>query len=799
MVEHPNVLWFKEIGRDDVGTVGGKNASLGELTTYLSGAGIRVPNGFAITAHAHRHYLDSNDLVGRIAAEISRLRGGAPLAEVGTAIRSLFERAAMPDDLAAAITDAYHLLGSESRAMTVDVAVRTSAAEDLAEGALELPQESFLNVSGPGELLAAVQRCFAAQFTDRAIKHREDRGVDHLDVALSVGVQRMVRSDLAGAGVMSSIEKNSGFPGTVVIHAGWGLGETVVTRQIDPDEYTVFKPMLSDERYTPIIAKTRGSKEHKAIYVGSGGTRIVDTTDGERAACVLTDPEILTLARWATAVEEHYGVPMAMEWAKDGRTGELFLVEAYPAAVQSRTTPAQLHSYRLTDTGDRLVSGVAIGESIATGRVCVLNSPDEIDRFTDGAILVTKTTDPDWEPIMERAAAIVTDRGDRSSHTAIVSSELGVTAIVGTGTATAALGGGDAVTVSCAEGDTGHVYRGTLRYDRHEINLSDLPATRTEVLLNLANPAAALRWWRLPADGIGLARLETIVADHVKVHPMALLRIEQLAPVARDQVEQLSQGYDEPAEYFVEQLASGIAKIAASRWPAPVIVRTSDFKTNEYARLIGGARFEPAEENPMLGWRGASRYDSDGYRDGFALECRALRRVRRDMGLTNVVVMIPFCRTTEEADRVLELMRSEGLERGKDGLEIYVMAEVPSNILLAEQFAERFDGFSIGSNDLTQLILGVDRDSAALAGLFDETNPAVTQSIRHLITTAHALGRKVGLCGQRPSDDPEFARFLVRAGIDSISVTPDSFLAVRRNVAAAETEIAAEDSLEWAD
>lgn len=800
MVEHPNVLWFKEISRDDVGTVGGKNASLGELTTYLSGAGIRVPNGFAITAHAYRHYLEANDLPGRIAAEISRLRGGAPLAEVGTAIRSLFTPAAMPDDLTAAITDAYHLLCSESRALPVDVAVRSSTtSEDLAEPGLEVPQESFLNVSGPDELLAAVQRCFAAQFTDRAIRYREDRGLDHLDVALSVGVQRMVRSDLAGAGVMFSIERNSGFPGTVVINAAWGLGETVVTRQADPDEYTVFKPMLSDERYTPIIAKTRGRKEHKAIYVGTGGTRIVDTTDGERAACVLTDPEILTLARWATAVEAHYGIPMAMEWAKEGRTGELFLVEAYPLTVRSRTTPAQLHSYRLTGTGERVVSGLAIGESIATGRVCVLNSPDEIDRFADGAILVTKTTDPDWEPIMERAAAIVTDHGDRTSHAAIVSGELGVTAIVGTGTATAALGGGDTVTVSCAEGGTGHVYRGTLRYERRERKLSDLPATRTEVLLNLANPAAALRWWQLPADGIGLARLETIVADHVKVHPMALLRIEQLAPVARDQVEQLTQGYDEPAEYFVEQLASGVAKIAASRWPAPVIVRTSDFKTNEYARLIGGARFEPAEENPMLGWRGASRYYSEGYRDGFALECRALRRVREDMGLTNVVVMIPFCRTTEEADRVLGLMRAEGLERGKDGLEIYVMAEVPSNILLAEEFAERFDGFSIGSDDLTQLTLGVDRGSAALAGMFDETNPAVTQSIRHLITTAHVAGRTVGLSGQRPSDDPEFARFLVRAGIDSVSVTPDSFLAVKQNVAAAEAEIAAEDSLEWED
>ncbi|HEU4539638.1 MAG TPA: phosphoenolpyruvate synthase [Jiangellaceae bacterium] len=800
MVEQPYVLWFKEITRDDVGSVGGKNASLGELAAYLGGAGIRVPNGFATTAYAYWRYLDANELRDRIAAEISRLRSDATLHEVGTAIRSLFAAAEMPQDLATAITDAYHLLSSESHAEQVDVAVRSSAtAEDLPEASFAGQQESFLNVSGPDAVLAAVKRCFASLFTDRAISYREDLGFDHLKIALSAGVQRMVRSDLAGAGVMFSIDTETGFPGTVVINAARGLGETVVSGQVEPDEYEVFKPLLPDDRFTPIIAKSRGRKTRKAIYDDAGGTRIVDTTDNERASCVLADDEILTLARWATAVEEHYGAAMDMEWAKDGHTGELFMVQARPETVQSRKTPGQLHTYRLTGTGERLVSGLAIGDSIAAGRVCLLDSPDEIDRFTDGAILVTRITDPDWEPVMKRAAAIVTDHGGRTSHAAIVSRELGVTAIVGTGTATATLNHGEAVTVSCAEGDIGYVYAGTLDYDEDELDLTDLPRTRTEVLLNLANPAAALRWWRLPADGVGLARLELIVNNHVKVHPMALLRIEELAPVARDQVEELTQGYDEPAEYFVEQLAFGIAKIAAARWPTPVIVRTSDFKTNEYARLIGGARFEPAEENPMLGWRGASRYYSEGYRDGFALECRALRRVREEMGLTNVVVMIPFCRTTEEADRVLDVMRSEGLERGKDGLEIFVMAEIPSNILLAEQFAERFDGFSIGSNDLTQLILGVDRDSAALAGLFDETNPAVTLSIRHLITTAHAVGRKVGLCGQRPSDDPEFARFLVRAGIDSISVTPDSFLAVKQNVAAAEDEIAAEDSLEWED
>ncbi|HEX5994297.1 MAG TPA: phosphoenolpyruvate synthase [Jiangellales bacterium] len=797
MIEDPKILWFKDITRRDVGMVGGKNASLGELANTLRAAGIQVPDGFATTAQAYWHYLAANDLQARIAVETARLRAGAPVHEVGVAIRSLFATAEMPPDLTAAIVAAYRELDADLQA---GVAVRSSAtAKGVPEASLARQQDSFLNVSGADQVVDAVQRCFASLFTDRAISYREASGIDHLRIALSAGVQRMVRSDLAGAGVMFSTDPDSGFPGLIVLHAAWGLGETVVSGQVDPDEYAVFKPLLPEHRTMPIITKSRGRKKHKAIYASDGGTRIVETTDNERASCVLTDREILTLARWGLAVEEQYGVPVDMEWAKDGQSGELYLLEARPQAARSPASTGRLHAYRLTGTGDRLVSGVAIGDSIAAGPVCVVGGPDDFDRFTDGAVLVTEITDPDWEPIMKRAAAIVTDRGGRTSHAAIVGRELGVTTIVGATTATSTLGHGDTVTVSCAEGDRGYVYRGSLAYDENEINLTDVPDTHTAVLLNLANPAAALRWWRLPAGGVGLARLEFIVTNHVKVHPMALLRIDELAPVARDQVEELIQGYDEPAEYFVDQLASGIARIAAARWPAPVIVRTSDFKTNDYARLIGGARFEPAEENPMLGWRGACRYYSESYRDGFALECRALRRVREHMGLTNVVVMIPFCRTTEEADRVLELMRAEGLERGKDGLEIYLMAEIPSNILLADEFADRFDGFSIGSNDLTALTLGVDRDSAALAHLFDETDSAVVQSVRHLITAAHAKGRTVGLCGQRPSDDPEYARFLVRAGVDSISVTPDSFLAVKQNVAAAEAEIAAGESLDWED
>ena len=793
MSEQQYVRWFREIRRDDVATVGGKNASLGELVAHLSEAGIRVPDGFATTANAYWAFLDANDLRGFVAAEMARLSSGAPLQEVGAAIRERFARASIPPNLAEEFTDAYRRLSDQTGREWVDVAVRSSAtAEDLPEASFAGQQESFLNVRGVDALLDACRRCFASLFTDRAINYREDHGFDHLKVALSIGVQHMVRSDLSGAGVMFSIDTESGFPDSVLINASWGLGETVVSGLVDPDEYSVFKPLLDEPDLTPIISKTRGRKERKTVYAEhtptGSGTHTVDTTPQERATYMLDDAEILQLARWAVAIEQHYGMPMDMEWAKDGVTGELFMVQARPETVQSRRTSTMLRTFQLTGKGRRLAKGLAIGDSIATGVVCRLDSPEEIDRFVDGGILVTRITDPDWEPIMKRAAAIVTDHGGRTSHAAIVSRELGVTAVVGAGDATDSLAEGTAVTVSCAEGDQGYVYAGTLDYVEHELDLAELPDTRTEVLLNLANPAAALRWWRLPAGGVGLARLEFIVNNHVKVHPMALVRFDDLDDDLRKQVAAVTEGYDDLPEYFVQVLAYGIAKIAASRWPDPVIVRTSDFKTNEYARLVGGAPFEPAEENPMLGWRGASRYYSDGYREGFALECRALRRVRDEMGLTNVVVMIPFCRTLAEADRVLDVMRSEGLERGRNGLEVYVMAEIPANITLASEFAERFDGFSIGSNDLTQLTLGVDRDSAALAELFDESDPAVTLSIERLIADAHRAGRKVGLCGQRPSDDPEFARFLVRAGIDSVSVTPDSFLAVKQNVEAAEKE-----------
>ncbi|MER7467262.1 phosphoenolpyruvate synthase [Streptomyces sp. NPDC097981] len=782
------VIPFAELGRQDVGRVGGKNASLGEMITHLGAAGVRVPPGFATAADAYRELLDGHGLRGRIDGQLGRLHEGAALDDVGAAIRSMILAEPLPAGLRTEIVSAYEQLARDLARDEPEVAVRSSAtAEDLPEASFAGQQETYLNVRGPARLLESVHGCFASLFTDRAIDYRERMGFDHMSVALSVGIQVMVRSDLEGAGVIFTLDPESGFPEVIVVSAAWGLGETVVSGQVDPDEYTVFKPSMKDSGTDPVIDVRIGAKRRKAVYGEGGLTRTVDTTGEERSRRVLTDPEVRLLADWAVTVEEHYGCPMDLEWAKDGLTGDLWIVQARPETVQSLRRTSTLRRCRLSATpGEALVDGIAVGEAIGRGPVVALDSPAGLDRFPAGGVLVTGITDPDWEPIMKRASAIVTDHGGRTSHAAIVSRELGVPAVVGTGLATRVLGDGQDVTVSCAEGARGHVYAGLLAYEETEIDLADLPATRTRVMLNLADPSAAFRWWRLPADGVGLARLEFIVAHQVKAHPMALLYPERLDGADRRAIEELTEGCLDRGQYFVDRLAHGVARIAASRWPAPVVVRTSDFKTNEYARLLGGRPFEPVEANPMIGWRGASRYYSDGYREGFALECRALRRVREEMGLTNVIVMIPFCRTLEEADRVLEVMAEEGLRRGENGLKVYVMAEIPANVILAQDFAERFDGFSVGSNDLTQLTLGVDRDSEALAHVFDETDPAVTRSIEILVPRAHSVGRTVGLCGQRPSDDPAFTEFLVKTGIDSISVAPDSFAAVKQHVAAAE-------------
>ncbi|MBC7157493.1 MAG: phosphoenolpyruvate synthase, partial [Rhodobacteraceae bacterium] len=673
-----------------------------------------------------------------------------------------------------------------------DVAVRSSAtAEDLPDASFAGQQETFLNIRGPDALLAACRRCYASLFTDRAISYRETKGFDHLKVALSVGVQLMVRSDIGGSGVMFSIDTETGFDRVVVIDAAWGLGETVVQGTVDPDEYQVFKPLLAREGVVPIVEKRLGTKARKMIYArtGHGTTRTVPTSKAERAGFVLSDPEILQLARWACAIEDHYGCPMDIEWARDGETGALFIVQARPETVQSRRAAGAYRSYSVKASGRKLVSGLSIGDAAVAGRVCLLDSPRDIDRFVDGSVLVTVNTDPDWVPIMKRAAAIVTDRGGRTSHAAIVSRELGLPAVVGTGDATHVLHEEQEVTVSCAEGDEGFVYEGIAEIEEEMLDPAAVPETRTRVMLNLANPAAAFRWWRLPADGVGLARMEFVINNHVRIHPMALIGFDRLEDAeAKAEIERLTAGHADKAAYFVERLSRGLARIAAAFHPRPVIVRMSDFKTNEYAELIGGRAFEPHEENPMLGFRGASRYTSPRYRAGFALECRAIRHLREEMGFDNVVVMIPFCRSVDEADRVLEVMAEEGLRRGENGLEVYVMAEIPSNVILAPAFAERFDGFSIGSNDLTQLTLGVDRDSDELAALFDEQDPAVKWMIGHVIAAAKEAGAKIGLCGQGPSDHPEFARFLVACGIDSISVTPDSFIRVKEQVARAEKD-----------
>ncbi|MDX1577428.1 MAG: phosphoenolpyruvate synthase [Gemmatimonadota bacterium] len=787
------IRWFSEIGSGDVQEVGGKNASLGEMIRELADRDIEVPDGFALTSTAYWEFLQTNDLREEIGAHLEDLDSGfRSLASVGRSIRNLFAEATFPEAIASAVREAYGELESRYEREHVDVAVRSSAtAEDLPEASFAGQQETFLNVSGADDVLAACLRCYASLFTDRAISYREKHGFRHLDVALSVGVQKMVRADRGSAGVCFSLDTETGFPDVVLVSAAWGLGESVVQGSVTPDQYTVFKPLLDRDDVVPIVGRTLGSKAIKMIYADDGSaTRTVDTSEEERNGYVLSDEEILRLGRWTSIIEEHYGRPMDIEWAKDGETGRLFVVQARPETVQSRHTGGAIKTYTLEEKGKELCVGLSIGQAIATGPVCVLEDVADIDQFQDGSILVTEMTDPDWVPIMERAAGIITNSGGRTCHAAIVSRELGTPAIVGTGEATRVLQDGQEVTLSCAEGDEGFVYDGLLAYREEDVDLSDVPETRTRIMLNIGSPAAAFRFWRLPAEGVGLARMEFIVNNHIKIHPMALVHYDRLEDEsAREEIARLTRGYADKTEYFVEHLARGVAKIAAAQWPEPVIVRMSDFKTNEYADLIGGEEFETPENNPMLGFRGASRYYSDRYRDGFALECRAIRRVREEIGLENVLIMIPFCRTLEEADRVLDVLAENGLERGRDGLEVYVMAEIPSNILLADGFAERFDGFSIGSNDLTQLVLGVDRDSSELAPLFDERNEAVKRAIRDLIRTAHDRGVKVGICGQAPSDYPDFAAFLVEAGIDSISLNPDSIVQAKQRVSEMEGEL----------
>ena len=793
------VVPFAAVGIGAIAEVGGKNASLGEMIRELAGQGVRVPGGFATTAAAYSHLLRSNDLRTPLQDLLQNLDADdlGALQAAGKAARNLLLNTTLPADLSEAILAAYRELATPDGVLPA-VAVRSSAtAEDLPDASFAGQQETFLNIQGEAALLQACRRCYASLFTDRAISYRQLNGFDHLEVALSIGVQRMVRSDLACAGVMFSIDTETGFRDAVLLTAAYGLGENVVQGAVNPDEVLIFKPTL-EQGFAPILSKRLGSKAIRMVY-GEAGITVTNESVPE-ADCnrfALSDDECLTLARWACQIERHYSAkrgaptPMDIEWAKDGLTGELFILQARPETVQSRQQQAVLRSWHLEPhQAQTLVSGRAIGASVSSGVARVIKDPGEISRFEAGDLLITERTDPDWEPILKRASGVVTDQGGRTCHAAIIAREMGITAIVGTGDGTQRIHDGDAITISCCEGDVGRVYRGNLPFSVTEQAIDDLPATRTRILINVGNPEEAFNLAAIPCDGVGLARLEFIIANHIKVHPLALLQPERVADAQqRQQIAQLTAGHTSPADYYVDLLAQGMARIAAAFYPRPVILRFSDFKSNEYARLLGGAAFEPNEENPMLGWRGASRYYAPAFRPAFALECQALKRVREGMGLSNVIPMVPFCRTPEEGDRVLAEMARSGLVRGENGLEVYVMCELPSNVIAAEAFAERFDGFSIGSNDLTQLTLGLDRDSALVAELFDERHPAVKAMIRLAIQSAKRCGRKIGICGQAPSDYPDFARFLVEEGIDSISLNPDAVIATRLEVARIEASL----------
>ena len=798
--QHRYIRWFEEIGIEDVPVVGGKNASLGEMTRELAPQGIRVPNGFAITAEAYWYLLRASDSEQRIKQILSDLDTGdaTNLRQRGTAVRHAIMAASLPQDLQHSIVGAYREL-SKGADGPVDVAVRSSAtAEDLPDASFAGQQETYLNVQGEAALLESCKRCFASLFTDRAISYRQDKGFDHLKIALSIGVQRMVRSDLASSGVMFSIDTETGSQDIVLINAAFGLGENVVQGSINPDEYYVFKPTLK-QGFRPIVQKILGSKEFKLVY-DIGGSKMVKNVpvpSDDRSRFAITDDEILSLARWACLIEDHYShkrrqyTPMDMEWAKDGRTGELFILQARPETVQSQKSLDMVEVYHLKEKGPALVHGRSVGEKIAQGPVRVVKSAHNLHEVRKGDVLVTDKTDPDWEPTMKKAAAIVTNRGGRTCHAAIVSRELGLPAIVGTENATEVLKDGQAVTVSCAEGETGFVYQGLLKFDVQQIKLHDLPRPQTKVMMNVGNPEEAFRLSFMPNDGVGLAREEFIISNYIKIHPLALLDFNRLEDRAlRDEISQLTVGYEDKPQFFIDKLAQGVAMIGAAFYPKDVIVRLSDFKTNEYANLIGGKAYEPIEENPMIGFRGASRYYDPRYQAGFALECHAMKKVRDEMGLTNVKLMIPFCRTVEEGKQVLKEMEKHGLKRGVNELEVYVMCEIPSNVILANEFAEIFDGFSIGSNDLTQLVLGVDRDSEIVAHVFDERNAAVKTMIASVIRVAKTKGRKIGICGQAPSDYPDFAAFLVELGIDSISLNPDAVLKTTLTIMEVETRLA---------
>ena len=781
------IRFFEDMGIEDVPIVGGKNASLGEMFQKLSGEGVRIPHGFAITAAAYRHMLDEAGAWERLHAELDDIDPDdvAALARKAKRAREIVYGAGLPDDLATEIVTAYRRLQAEY-GEDVSLAVRSSAtAEDLPTASFAGQQDSYLNIKGDESLLDTCRRCFASLFTDRAIHYRIDQGFDHFKVSLSIGVMKMVRSDISSSGVMFSLDTESGFRDVVFVTGAYGLGENIVQGAVDPDEYYVHKPTYAAGHRT-VLRRLLGDKAVKMILVDGetkNTTRNVPTPKADRARFCLTDADVLELAGYACAIERHYGRPMDMEWAKDGVDGKLYIVQARPETVASQHSVTALESYVLEGRGEVLTEGRSVGERIASGAVKRIENLTQLSEFQPGQVLVADTTTPDWEPVMKTAAAIVTNRGGRTCHASIIARELGIPAVVGTGDATTSVPDGAVVTVSCAEGDSGRVYQGALDFHVDRTEVGDVARPRTKIMLNLGNPDLAFKTSFLPNDGVGLARMEFIISEYIRVHPLALLHPEKVEdPEARREIDRLTQGYADGSAFFVERLSEGIGTIAAAFWPKPVVVRMSDFKTNEYASLLGGAAFEPTESNPMLGFRGASRYAHPAYAEGFALECRAMQRVRDEMGLTNVILMLPFVRRVTEADLVLETMADLGLRRGENGLEVYAMCEIPNNVILIDQFAKRFDGFSIGSNDLTQLTLGVDRDSEIVAFDYDERDDGVKEMIRLAVEGCRRNGIHSGLCGQAPSDYPDMAEFLVRIGIDSMSLNPDTVVKTTRQV-----------------
>ena len=789
------IVDLSEVKLSDLELVGGKNASLGEMIQNLGERGVHVPEGFALTVDAYWEFIKFNNFD----AQIRTLAGNidhddlVSLRRTGLEIRQLIRNGEFPEQMKKEIKEKYLELSKKYKQEATDVAVRSSAtAEDLPDASFAGQQETYLNVRGPQQILSAVRNCFASLFTDRAISYRDKFNYDHFNIGLSVCVQKMVRSDLASSGVAFSLDTESGFKDVVLINGSYGLGESVVQGTVSPDEFLIFKPTLK-EGYEAIIEKKMGKKENKIIY-STDSKQLVKTVhvgNTQQNQFCISDDQALQLAGWVREIEDYYSklkghwCPMDIEWAVDGLSGELFIVQARPETIHSRKEASDLIEYQIekpTDIQIRL-EGIAVGDKIGQGKVQKMYSLDGRDgsfdgsKFKDGDILVTEMTDPDWEPIMKKASAIITNKGGRTCHAAIVAREMGVPAIVGTGDGTEVLFNGEEFTVSCAEGDVGKVYEGIIPFKENKVRLDDLPQTKTPLLLNVASPDLAFKFSRIPNQGVGLAREEFIINNFIQAHPLALLKHKELNdPDLSEKIEVLCRGYADEETFFVKRLSYGIAKIAAAFYPKEVIVRLSDFKSNEYYNLLGGKYFEPTEENPMIGWRGASRYYSEAYEYAFGMECKAIQRVREKMGLTNLTIMIPFCRTVEELEKVYGVMKKYGIERGKNGLKVFLMAELPSNILMAEEFAAQIDGFSIGSNDLTQLTLGLDRDSALVAHIYNERNPAVKRSITKLIEVAKRTNTKVGICGQGPSDYPDFAQFLVKEGIDTISVTPDSML-----------------------